>query len=84
MKSKRHPEQGYRACLGVMRLGKKHGNERLDKACRRALALHSPSYKTISAMLDSGLEDAPTQPIEPSEQTMPEHHENIRGSDYYH
>ena len=84
MKAKRHPEEGYRACLGVLRLGKKYGNDRLIKACTRAVELRSPSYKTIKSMLDAGLEDKPLPTAEPTNQTMPESHENVRGAAYYH
>jgi transposase len=43
-----HPEQGYRACLGLLRLAKHYGNERLEAACRRALAIGAPTRKRIS------------------------------------
>ena len=84
MNTKRHPEEGYRACLGVIRLGKKYGNDRLEKACQRALSLQSPSYKTVHSMLKAGLEEVPMPAAEPAKQTMPVDHENIRGPKYYH
>jgi transposase len=43
-----HPEQGYRACLGIMRLGPRHGLDRLDAACARAERLRSYLIKRIS------------------------------------
>ena len=49
-----HPEQGYRACLGIMRLGRKYGDGRLDAACARAAALSSYSYHTVKNILTSG------------------------------
>lgn len=83
MDSKRHPEQGYRASLGVIRLGKRHGNHRLELACKRALSLRSASYKTVQSVLKAGLEDEPLPNEEPSPQTMPDDHENVRGPHYY-
>src|SRR6266851_8444216 len=52
--SKPHPEQGYRACLGVMRLSKSYGAARVDAACARALHLGAPSYRTVQNILASG------------------------------
>lgn len=84
MTAKRYPEQGYRACLGVMRLGKKHGDERLDAACARALALGSPRYRTVDAILRSGAErlPLPDKRQAPLQLTLPAH-ENIRGAQDY-
>jgi hypothetical protein len=79
MKSKPHPQQAFKAVLGLIRQGEKHTNERLEKACKKALELRSPSYSTVKSMLAAALEDttfsaAVDQKIE---------HENIRGSDYF-
>jgi len=82
--SKRHPEQGYRACLGLLRLGNKtYGQQRLEAACTRALAIGSPSYKSVKSILKNGLDSQPLP--EPSEQTPTaiRGHENVRGSEYY-
>jgi transposase len=85
MASRRHPEQGYRSCLGVMRLGKKHGEARLEAACERALVIGSPSYKTIKSILDNGLDRQPLLPgTEGEKATAVPAHENIRGPEYYH
>ena len=54
-----HPERGYRACLGVMRLGKKYGEGRLEAACARAVALASPSYRTVRSILETGADRLP-------------------------
>ena len=51
-----HPQQGFRSCLGVMRLGQEFGPERLEAACRRALAIRSPTYKSIQSILKSKLD----------------------------
>jgi transposase len=80
-----HPERGYRACLGVMRLGKKYGAERLEAACARAVALASPSYRTVRSILDSGADRVPLpgpDPTDPQPPRLP-HHDNIRGPESY-
>lgn len=84
--SKKHPEQGYRSCLGVMRLGQKYGADRLEAACERALELRSPSYKTVNSILKTGADRLPPPNKRQSSEkqlTLPRH-ENIRGSEYYH
>jgi len=77
-----HPQQGFRSCLGIMRLGKSFGEERLEAACRRALTLGACSYKSIESILRQGL-DRKRVP-EQQELELSIEHENIRGSDYYH
>lgn len=85
MESRRHPEQGYRSCLGVMRLGRKYGEERLEAASERALKIGSPSYKTIKSILEKGLERQPLLPgTEAEKKTVLPAHDNIRGPGYYH
>jgi transposase len=79
-----HPEQGYRACLGLMRLAKLYGPARLEAACAVALAIHAPLYKSIASILKTGRDRLATSssPPEP-EQQLPAH-PNVRGSKYYH
>ena len=82
MQSRHHPEQGYRSCLGILRLEKTYGAERLEAACRRALLLETRRYKSVESILKHGLDKTdPAPEIEPS---LPEDHSNIRGSSYYH
>ena len=76
-----HPQQGFRACLGLMRLGKRYGEERLAAACQRALTLGACSYKSIESMLKHGLARRPV-PEQRQPTTLP-HHANIRGPQYY-
>ena len=77
-----HPEQGYRACLGLRRLAREYSPARLEAACTRALAIRSPTYRSIASILKSGLDRQPgSSPITPA---TPTDHENVRGSDYYH
>ena len=81
--TRRHPEQGFRACLGVMRLGKEYGAERLEAACARALALAAPSFRSVQSILRHGLDRRPP-PGADATGSLPTAHENIRGADYYH
>jgi transposase len=78
-----HPEQGYRACLGLMRLGKKHGHERLEAACLRAEHLAAFSFKNVKNILQAGLDRVPLEDDSPSPSSVQQHHPNIRGAGYY-
>ncbi len=80
--SRKHPQQAYRSCLGILRLGKAYGNDRLEAACRRALTLGSHSYKSIESILKLNLDQKPL--TEQSELDLSEDHDNIRGPSYYH
>ena len=80
--SKPHPEQGYRACLGLMRLGQRHGPARLEAAAARALQLGAPSYRTVQNILTSGVEQLPLADGTAVPPPLPVH-PNIRGSAYY-
>lgn len=83
--SRRHPEHGYRACLGLLSLTKKYGKERLEAACRRAQQIGGMNYKSIASILSNSLDKVPLEHTEkPSKTTLPLMHENVRGADYYH
>jgi len=78
-----HPEQGYRSCLGILRLAKQYGNERLEAASKRAVAVHARSYRHLQSILKHGLDRfALTEDDEP-QRVLPLH-KNVRGGDYYH
>jgi len=77
-----HPQQGFRSCLGVMRLGERYGTDRLEAACRRALHLNALRYKSIESILRRGL-DRQALPDQ-QEPTLPDTHEHLRGPEYYH
>jgi transposase len=76
-----HPQQGFRSCLGIMRLGKTYGAQRLEAACLRGLAIGSPSYKSLESILRRGLDDQalPAQ----RELTLAIEHDNVRGAEYF-
>jgi transposase len=80
--SRPHPEQGYRACLGLMRLGRRYGTARLDAACERAEHLRSFSYRTVKNILTSAQDRLPFEDESHSQDVTPTH-DNIRGADYY-
>jgi transposase len=81
LSSRPHPEQGFRACLGILRLGKSYGPDRLEAACVRAIALKSFSYKSLESILKTGLDRRPLPTEAATTQTI--EHENIRGPHYY-
>ena len=75
-----HPEQGYRSAMGIIRLGKAVGQERLEAACRRALHFNTCTYTSLTSILQTKLE---TQPLELELPLPSPDHENLRGSPYY-
>lgn len=83
----RHPELRYRSALGVIRLAKSYGSDRADAACRRAMAIRSPSYRSVQTILKHALDREPlpadldTPPTAPAPTTPP--HEHVRGADYF-
>jgi len=82
LQSRRHPEQGYRACLGLMRLARRYPAERVEAACARALAVNACSYQSVKSILETGLD---RQSVE--EAKIPDAHRilhaNVRGAAYY-
>jgi len=76
-----YPEHGFRSCMGILSLGKRYSNERLEAACERALLIKGVNYKSIKSILENNLDKKPLQrKLEPA----PVDHENIRGTGYYH
>jgi transposase len=81
MRERAHPEQGFRACIGITRLVKSYGRERVEAACGRALEIGARSYTSVKSILKNNLDskraaaavDGPV--IE---------HSNIRGPGYFH
>ena len=75
-----HPEQGYRSCLGILRLEKRYGPERLEAACARAFAAGARSYRHVESILKHGLDRLVESPGDDREILS---HENVRGAEYY-
>jgi transposase len=82
MKAKPHPEQGFRACLGILRLARGYGTARVEAACRRGNDIGATTYGSIASILKNGLDKAYAR--EPTPETPPIRHGNIRGTGYYH
>ena len=81
LRSRPHPEQGFRSCLGIFRLGRRHGEARLEAACARALAAGALSYRSVDSILKGGLERAPMPEPPPVRATRT--HANVRGPAAY-
>ena len=77
MNRRQYPEQGFRACLGIMRLGKGISSERLEMAAQRALAVNALSYKSIKLILENKLDQIPL-PENPRQLSIV--HKNVRGA----
>jgi transposase len=78
--SRKHPEQGYKTCLGILNLAKKYSAPRLVKACERAFRYECCSYKAIENILKNNMEVLNDEPD--LFERLPDH-ENIRGINYY-
>jgi transposase len=81
LEKRQHPEQAYRSCQGILSLASKVGNERLDKACHRALLYRDYSYMTIKTIIERKMDQIPVD-SEEGGKIMPLHG-NIRGKTYY-
>lgn len=81
LESKPHPEMGYRSCLGILRLAKQYGPDRLEAACARGNAIGARSYRQIASILKHNLDRVA---LETPDDEEPIEHENVRGPDYYH
>lgn len=84
LESKPHPEQGYRACLGMLSLARKYSERRLEAACERAIAIGAKSRKSVASILEKGLENQPLQRSLIEETPALPVHGNVRGPKYYH
>lgn len=81
LRSRPHPEMGYRSVLGLLRLEKKYDRARLEAACERALGAGARSYRHVASILKNNLDQVP---LEPEVQTsLPITHSNVRGGGYY-
>ncbi len=81
MRERRHPEPGYRSCMGILRLAKTFGRDRLETACTRAIEINARSYSSLHSILKNGLDRQPRTRA-PDEPAIT--HPNIRGAEYFH
>lgn len=88
LQEKRHKEQSYRRVLALLSNAKKHGRDRLNNACRRALLINSPTRSSVESILKQGLDQLPVEQDSAAsvheEQLSLDYHENLRGETYYH
>jgi transposase len=80
LKSKPHPEMGYRSCLGLLRLGQRYAAERLEAASKRAVTTGACSYHSVKSILERSLD---RQALETPPSSPPLAHENLRGASYF-
>ena len=81
LSSRSVPQQGFRSCLGVLRLAKSYGDQRLEAACGRALAIGGKSYRSVESILKHNLDQKPVS--NETADFAPIGHINIRGAHYY-
>ena len=82
LRGKPHPEQGFRSCIGILRLAKTYGSERLETACERALDIGAHSYSSLASILKNNLERR--KPGQSPKRAPAIEHPNIRGPRYFH
>ena len=80
-REKTHPEQGFRACIGILRHAKTFGAERLEAACNRALEIGARSYTSVTSILKTNLDRKRPAPATDGPAIA---HDNIRGPRYFH
>ena len=78
---KPHPEMGYRACLGIIRLAQKYSPARMESAAERAVLTGAVSYKSVESILRNRLDSQPSTAPPPA-RPSPDH-ENLRGPEYF-
>ena len=85
MSSYHHPQQAFRSCVGIIRLGKSYGTGRLEAACKRALHIGAHSYKSVESILKNNLDQnpLPANPPHSNGKNIPDSHEYIRGKAYF-
>ena len=81
MRSRPHPEQGFRSSIGIIRLAKTHGSGRLEAACERALDIGARSYSSVASILRNNLDRR--KPKRAADRPAIDH-ANIRGPRYFH
>lgn len=84
MRERKHPEQGFRTCVGILRLAKQYGTDRLEAACERGLEIGARSYGSIQSILKSGLDRQSRLALAADSDTTSPAHANVRGPGYYH
>jgi len=81
MAARTHPEQGFRSAIGIIGLAKRHGPERLEAGCARALEIGARSYTSVASILKNNLDRNRPAPATDGPAIV---HANIRGPRYFH
>jgi transposase len=81
LRERTHPEQGFRACVGILSFAKTHGTERLEAACARALEIGARSYTSVNSILKNNLDRRRPAKATDGPAIL---HSNIRGPGYFH
>ena len=81
LKRKPHPEQGFRACLGILRLRKSYGPDRLEAACGRAVEIDGLSYSSVASILKNNIDRRRRDPAADEGPVI--HHQHLRGPIYF-
>ncbi len=81
LKTRPHPQQGFRSCMGIISLAKRYSKDRVEAACKRALAIGGRSFKSVRSILEYGLDQNPAP--QTAQTVLNLSHDNIRGGDYY-
>lgn len=87
LERKRHPEQAYRGCLGLLNLSRKYDAQRLDKACGHAMQIGSPNVRSVKSILQQGIDQLEltlNKSTHEKDEPTCDDHDNIRGPHYYH
>ena len=80
LRERAHPEQGFRACIGILRHAKSFGGERLEAACDRAIEIGARSYTSVTSILKTNLD---RNRLAPATDGPAIAHDNIRGPRYF-
>ncbi|MDH3664975.1 MAG: IS21 family transposase, partial [Alphaproteobacteria bacterium] len=81
LKRKPHPEQGFRACLGILRLRKSYGPDRLEAACGRAFEINGLSYSSVASILKNNIDRRRRDPATADGPVI--HHQHLRRPTYF-
>jgi transposase len=81
LRDRPHPEQGFRSCIGILRLAERYDRQRVEAACSRALEIRSPRYTSVKSILQNRLDRK--RPDKTADEPAIVHN-NIRGRGYYH
>ena len=79
----RPPKVLCHTVLGALALAKEFGNDRLELICERALILNIHSYKALRSMLVNDADLLPFPVVGTVQSHLPQHHENVRGAEYF-